>query len=576
MKRFTTPALTLALLGASAQAAVPKDTLVIQQAATVSTLDPGIAYDSFSLMMLENIYETLWTYKGSSLTQMTPLLAAKLPTYTNGGKTLVVDLRQGVKFHSGNPMTCSDVEYTFRRNLVTNHPESANWFLSDSLLGTPDNANKDKSITWARITNAVKCNAKGQIVFTLPKADPAFMAKMSFTGAGIVDKQWAIKQGDWNGTEATWRAWVAKDLNAGNLSKNPSGTGAYRLVQWDANNVLLTAFAGYWGGAPAIKNVSMQKVGELAARQQAFLRGDADLIEAGTRVNIEAQLKGKPGVNVIDNLPTVGAQALFMNNNIKSATALGSGKLDGKGIPANFFSDVNVRKAMAYAFDYDQFIRDVQRGKGKKRTMLLPDTFPGYASDVKMYSYDPAKATEYFKKAWGGQVWQNGFVINANYRTGHILGQTALEMLKQGVEAINPKFRINIGVEPWTEQSGKFMKSEEVMLPMGWGADYTDPDNFMYTFYSSGGFFYPTNNWKDAQVDKWLDAARATTDQASRSKLYKQVAEAAYEQSPFVLLPADLNIRVIRSNLQGASAATYNPVRNFTFTGTFIRELSKK
>lgn len=576
MRRIMAVCSVSVALGASAWAATPKDTLVIQQAATITTLDPGIAYDSFSLMMIENIYETLWTYKGSSLTQMQPLLASQLPTYSNGGKTLVVNLRKGVKFHSGNPMTCADVEYTYRRNLVTNHPESANWFLSDSLLGTPDNAAKDKTITWARISNAVKCNAAGQIVFTLPKPDPAFMAKMSFSGAGVVDKQWAIKQGDWDGTEKTWRAWVGKDLNAGKLSRNPSGTGAYKLVKWDADNVMLTAFPQYWGGAPAIKNVLMQKVGELAVRQQAFLRGDADLIEAGTRSNIEAQMKGKPGISVMDNLPTVGAQALFMNNNIKSDTAIGSGKLDGKGIPANFFSDINVRKAMAYAFDYDRFIQDVQRGKGKKRTMLLPDTFPGYASNVKMYTYDPVKAAEYFKKAWGGQVWQNGFVINANYRTGHIVGQTALEMLKQGVEAINPKFKINIGVEPWTEQSGKFQKSEEVMLPMGWSADYTDPDNFMYTFYSSGGFFYPTNNWKDAQVDKWLDAARATTDQAQRNKLYKQVADVAYEQSPFVLLPADLNIRVYRSNIQGVGAANYNPVRNFIFTGTFLRELSKK
>lgn len=574
-KRRSLVGLTL-LLGGSTLAATPKDTLVIQQAATITTLDPGIAYDSFSLMMIENIYETLWTYKGGSLTQMQPLLAAKLPTYTNGGKTLVVDLRRGVKFHSGNPMTCADAEYTYRRDLVTNHPESANWFLSDSLLGTPDNAKKNKSVTWTKIAGAVRCNAAGQLVFTLPKPDPAFMAKLAFTGAGIVDKAWAIKQGDWDGTEKTWQAWVGKDLGEGNLSKNPSGTGAYKLVKWDADNVMLTAFGNYWGGKVAIKNVLMQKVGELAVRQQAFLRGDADLIEAGTRSNIDAQLRGKAGVAIIDNLPTVSAPALFMNNNIKSASAIGSGKFDGKGIPANFFSDVNVRKAFAYAFDYEQFIRDVQRGKGKKRTMLLPDTFPGYAPDVPTYSYDPVKAAEYFKKAWGGEVWKNGFVINANYRTGHIVGQTALEILKQGVEALNPKFRINIGVEPWTQQSGKFQKSEEVMIPMSWGADYTDPDNFMYTFYSSGGFFYPTNNWKDANVDKWLDQARATTDAAQRNRLYKQVAQVAYDQSPFILLPADLNVRVYRNNLQGVSAANYNPVRNFVFTGTFIRELSKK
>lgn len=574
-KPLCTAFVSAGLLGSLALAATPKDTLVIQQAATVTTLDPGLAYDTFSLQMIENIYETLWTHKGGSLTQMVPLLASKLPAYTNGGKTLVVDLRRGVKFHSGNTMTCADAEYTYRRNLVTNNADSANWFIAESLLGTGGNAKTDKSITWAKIAAAVKCNAQGQLVFTLPKPDPAFMAKMTFGGQGVIDKAWAIQQGEWDGTEKTWQAWAGKDLSGSKLANAASGTGAYKLLRRDADNVMLVAHTAYWGGVPAIKNVVMQKVGELAVRQQAFLRGDADLIEAGTRSNVDAQLRGKPGVTVLDNLPTTGAQGLFMNNNIKSATALGSGKLDGKGIPANFFSDPNVRKAFAYAFDYDRFNNDVLRGKGKTRTMMLPDTFPGYSETTKTYTYDPVKAAEFFKKAWGGQVWQNGFVINANYRTGHILGQVALELLKQNVEALNPKFRINISVEPWSEQSVKFQKSEEVMLPMGWGADYADPDNFMTTFYSSKGFFYPTNNWKDANADKWLDQAKETTDQALRDRLYKQVADLAYDQSPFIVLPADTGLRAIRSNLKGVSATTYNPMRSFGFTGTFIRELSK-
>ncbi|CAM3568487.1 ABC transporter substrate-binding protein [Deinococcus frigens] len=564
------------MLGSAAFAAAPKDTLVIQQAATVTTLDPSAAYDTFSLQIIENMYETLWTYKGASLTQMTPLLASALPVYSDGGRTLTVNLHQGVKFHSGNPMTCADAQYTYRRDLVTNHAESANWFISESLLGTRDNAKTDKSVTWARISGAVSCNAQGQLVFKLPKPDPAFVAKMAFAGMGVLDSKWATKMGEWNGTEATWRDWMGKDVSGSKLSAQPSGTGAYQLLRRDADNILLRAFPNYWGGKPAIANVIMQKVGELAVRQQAFLRGDADLIEAGTRANVEAQLRGKPGVNVLDNLPSAGAQALFMNNKIKSSSALGSGKLDGKGIPADFFADTDVRRAFAYAFDYDQYMRDVQRGKAVKRTMLLPDTFPGYSGSTKTYGYDPAQAQALFKKARGGEVWKNGFTINANYRTGHIAGQVALELLKRNVEALNPRFRMNIIEEPWSEQSKKMQDGLEIMLPMGWGADYADPDNFMYTFYSSGGFFYPTNNWKDADVDRWLEQARATVDPATRAGLYKQVADRAYQQSPFIVLPAETNIRAVRSNLQGASAASYNPMRSFGFTGTLWRELSKK
>ncbi len=567
--------ITLLLLGGAAMAATPKDTLVIQESADIPTLDPGVTYDTASGQFTENIYETLWTYKGSSLRAFDPLLATAVPSFTNGGKTLTVALRKGVKFHSGNSFTCADAEYSFRRNLVTNSPESGNWFLSDSLLGTQSNAKDDPSVTFAKITAAVKCNAAGALVFTLPKPDPAFLAKLAFTGQSIVDMKWAIQQGEWNGTEATWKDWVGKDETGGGLDKKPSGTGAYQLVSRDANSILLKAFPGYWGTKPQITNIIWQKVPEQATRYQAFLRGDADVIETGPRANVQEQLVGKPGVTFIDNLPNTTSTAFFMNEKINDPALLGSGKLDGKGIPANFFSDVNVRRAFAYAFDYAGYIKDVQQGKGKQRTVLLPDTFPGYAPNVKTYSYNPAQATAFFKRAFSGNVWKNGFVLNTNYRAGAAASQTAMEILKKNVEALNPKFRININAKQWSQMLTDSKNGKEAMIILAWAPDYADADNFLYTFYSSQGYYFPRNNWKDASVDKWLDQARVTIDTAARNKLYAQVAQRAYEQTPYLLVPAGVNFTVVRNNLKGVSSANYNPMRSDATTGVLWKTLSK-
>ncbi len=578
MKPSHVTLLTALLLGSTAFAATPKDTLVLQQASDTPTLDPTANYDTGSSNIIENIYETLWTYKGSSLRDLEPVLATAMPTFTNGGKTLVVNLRKNVKFHSNNTFSCADAEYTFERNLVTNSAESGNWFLAESLLGSSANANDDKTLTFAKIDKAVECNAQGQLVFTLPKADPAFLAKLAFSGQSILDKQWAIKQGEWDGTEKTWKDWVGKDLQGSNLSKNPSGTGAYMLVSRDANAILLKAFPGYWGPQPSIKNVILQKVPELAARQQAFLRGDADLIEAGSRANIEEQLKGKPGVVVVDNLPNTAATAVFMNENIKDPAVLGSGKLDGNGIPANFFSDANLRRAFAYSFDYAQYIKDVLQGKGKQRTMLLPDSFPGYDAKVNTYTFDAAKAKAYFQKAWGGQVWKNGFTLSASYRAGSVTSQTALEILKKNVEALNPKFKFNLQAKQWSELLNDSKAGKAPMLVVGWAPDYADPDNFMYTFYSSNGYYFPRSNWKDAAVDKWLEQARTTVNTAQRNKLYSQVGKRAYEQSPYILVPAGVALYAARDNLVGASTSTYNPMLGSStlFTGTLWKDLSKK
>ncbi|WP_188970523.1 hypothetical protein [Deinococcus aerolatus] len=54
------------------------------------------------------------------------------------------------------------------------------------------------------------------------------------------------------------------------------------------------------------------------------------------------------------------------------------------------------------------------------------------------------------------------------------------------------------------------------------------------------------------------------------------MADRAYQESPLIVLAAETNIRAVRSNLQGASAAACNPMRSFGFTGTLWRELSKE
>ncbi|MHA0035293.1 ABC transporter substrate-binding protein [Deinococcus sp. PESE-13] len=566
--------LSTLLIAGTALAASPKDTLVLQYSADVPTLDPGVSYDTASGEMIENMYETLLTYKGSSLKTLEPLLATKW-TASNGGKTYTFDLRKNVKFHSGATMTCTDAEYTFERNLVTNSGESGNWFIAEPLLGTQNNANDDKSVTWDKIDKAVECNSKGQLVFNLAKVDPAFLAKLAYSGQSIVERKYNASIGEWDGTEKTWKTWVGKDLTGSNLSKKPNGTGPYRLVKQDANNLLFQAFDGYWGKAPAIKNVIRQKVSEIAPRQQAFLRGDADVIEGGGRNVDEAQIKGKPGVAWLDNLPNTSAFVIFMNQNIKATNLLGSGKLDGNGIPANFFRDANLRRAFSYSFNYQQYIDDVQKGKGKQRTMALPDSFPGYDPKVSTYKFDKAKATQYFKQAWGGNVWKQGFTLTVNYRAGSTTSQTAMEILKRNVESVNPKFKVKIQPEQWSEMLAASKRGEEAMVLIGWSPDYADPDNFLYTFYASDGFYSPRSNFKDASIDKWLNQARATVNTAERNRLYSLVGKRAYEQAPYILVPGGVSYTFFRSNLVGVTANSYNPMTAGTL-GVLWKDLSKK
>lgn len=567
--------LALALGACGNRASGNASTLVYQESADIPTLDPGVTYDTASGQVVENLYETLVDYRGASLREIAPKLATAWQ-FSQGGRVLTLTLRRGVSFHSGNPLTCADAQYTLRRNLVTNSSASGNWFLSQALLGTQNNAKDDPSgVTWAKISAAVRCDEAGRLVLTLPQPDPALLPKLAYIGQGIVDRKQAIKIGEWDGAEASWKTWVGKDLTGGPLDKAPSGTGAYRLVKRDANSLAVSAFPGYWGTKPSIHNVLIQKVPELATRYQAFLKGDADVIETGPRATIQQQLQGKPGVVVLDDLPNVTASAIFMNQKISDKALLGSGKLDGQGVPATFFADPNVRLAFNFAFDTQSYIRDVQLNKGKPRTMLLPDSFPGYNASIPTYRFDVMKATAAFKRAFGGQLWQQGFVLNADYRAGSVAAQTAMEILKRNVEALNPRFKINLTAKQWSSMIADSQNGKEAMLLNAWAPDYADPDNFLYTFYSSRGYYQSSSNFRNAQMDAWLDAGRRVTDQGQRDKLYAQVGRAAHDGAYYINLPAAAGIFVFRDSVQGVSAATYNPMRGFPL-GVYWKDMSRK
>ena len=553
-------------------AAVPNNTLVSMVIGDITTHDPSQAYDTASGEGIENMYETLLGYEGRDLANLKPGLATSW-RFTNGGKTLTFTLRKNVKFHSGSVMTCDDVEYSFERHLIT-HDTEAYPYISDTLLGFSywEDASK-ASTTWAMIDKTAECNAAGQLVLTLPKADPTALAKLSYLAMSVVEKKYTVGLGEWSGGESDWKNWVAKDMANSALSQKPNGTGAYRFVSRNATQQVFKHFPDYWGGAAKIENVIIQKVDELATRVLALNKGDTDIASVLTRANL-GQVAGQPGVKVLDDLPSSASEVYFMNQNIKEPKELGSGKFDGKGIPANFFSDINVRKAFANAFDANVVISKIFLGKGEIRTMAMPSTYLGYDKTVPVYSYDPEKSATFMKRAFGGQVWTNGFTVNIYFNTGNIRRQTIAELFKANIEKLNAKFRVNVVGIAFSELLSKADQGKLSSNVGSWAADYPDSDNFLRAFYhSEDGAFKGRLSYIDPAMNKLLDQAKGTDTVAARVTLYKAIGRRAYDQVPAVLMPAQVGFLTYRDNIKGL-AETWSPLGSGSF-GTTWKNLSK-
>jgi peptide/nickel transport system substrate-binding protein len=553
-------------------AAVPNNTLVSMVIGDITTLDPSQAYDTASGEGIENMYETLVTYEKRDLGNVKPLLATAW-RFGDGGKTITFTLRKNVKFHSGSTMTCEDVEYSFERHLIT-HDSEAYPYISSTLLGFGywDDESKAKT-TWAQIDKSAECNAQGQLVLTMPKADPTALAKLSYLAMSVVEKKYTVGLGEWSGNEADWKAWVSKDMANSALSQKPNGTGAYRFVSRNATQQVFKHFPDYWDGAAKIENVIIQKVDELATRVLALNKGDTDIASVISRVNL-GQVRGQPGVKVLDDLPSSASEMYFMNQAIKEPKELGSGKLDGKGIPANFYSDINVRQAFAYSFDANVIINRIFLGKGEIRTMAMPSTYLGYDKTLPTYTYNPERATSAFKRAFGGQVWNNGFVVNIYYNTGNTRRQTIAELFKANIEKLNAKFKVNVVGIAFSELLAKADEGKLSSLVGSWAADYPDTDNFLRAFYhSEDGAFKGRLSYKDPEMNKLIDQAKSTPTVPARVTLYKAIGRRAFEQVPGVLMPAAVGFLTYRDNIKGLEE-NYSPLASGSFA-TLWKNLSK-
>jgi len=532
----------------------PPTTYTYETSSGVNMLDPVAAYSNGPDAIIENLYETLYAYTATGGAAPQPRLATSY-AISNGNLTYTFDLRQGVTYHSGNPFTCADVEYSIERALITDPVNSGAWSIAVPLTGARDTS----TVSWSTIDAAVTCPSSHQVVFNLAQVSPAFLAILAQPTYSIVDSVWAESHGEWDGTQADAGNWRGNDLTGSYLETHASGTGAYQLTGVSSGGVTASAYPNYWGGAPAFDQVKVETVADANQRAGDLLSGAADRIDL-QETNLSL-VSGRTGVTVHRDpgWSSLTVSSVLFNEAIDttSNSYVGSGALDGAGIPANFFADQETRLCFAYAFDPQAYINDALGGHGTELTMALPPSLLGYNTSISPYAHNATIAQQHCDAAQGGTLGTVGFTLTAVYNTGNTARQAALQNLKTNLAAINPKFQINLASESWSAYTNDIFANKLPLFDMGWIADYADPDDFMSTFYLSSGYYPQYTGFSNSQIDNDIQQAEITTDSQTRATLYEDVGQVAHGLAPLIPLPQEAPYIVTRSSLQGV---TYNPV----------------
>jgi len=593
------------------------DTMIYATIGKARTCDPHFSYDTASGEIIFNTYEALvrWPYgivdadedrhEEFSLdpAKLIPMLAESWEI-SEDGLTYTFKIRKGVKFHKGGTLTPEDVEYSFERGMLQDRDGGPMWMLLEPLTGYPtlrdvvaaalgrevDDLHTLTPEEQAKVYNgyidpAVEVDGEN-VVFHLPKPYPPFITIIAHSGSwsSILDMEWCIfEAGCWDGEPDTWEKWWnpggGEVAEASELFNIENGTGPFILERWDIGvEVVFKRFDDYWGEPAKIERAVIKKTPEWTDRFLWFKAGDADIVYV-PRAH-QPEVEGLPGVVSVHHLPTLSMNpvAFFVAPVVTEGNEfIGKGPWDGLGIPPDFFADIRVRKAFAMAFEYDTFIEEILLGEGYMTHGPIPKAFDWayyQPEEELLWKYDLEEATRLMQEARDGEIWEKGFNLTILYNEGNETRRVAAEIFEANIEAMNPKFQIEVRAVPWKTYLGYMVTEKLPLFIVGWLADFPDPHNFAVPFVASYGTFsgwqgsYMIENIFEPIFDPLVEAGMATTDLAERAEAYYEISKQAHEYAIDVWLPQAEGIRNIRDWVQNYP---FNPI----FPGPYFYPMYK-
>jgi len=398
------------------------------------------------------------------------------------------------------------------------------------------------------------------------------MQLLSNGWASPLDMEWMIEQGDWDGDCSNWVPYHNPSAEESVIFNIENGTGPFRLEYWrPGDEIMFARWDDYWrtepmweGGpsGPAFhERASYKIVNEWGTRFAMFQAGDMDwnyvprqyvdqvdplVAEECDYITGECTTVNPGGqFRLHKDMPGVGSVDFFFAMDIpEESTFIGSGSLDGSGIPTDFMADLNIRKAFASCFDYGTYIADVEKGEALQRNGPVIWGMTGHEpEDPPLATYDPEACIEYFKMADADHdgipagededdVWTTGFYFMLAYNIGNDQRRVAAEILKANVEAVNENFRIDILALPWPAYLKQYKAGFIPIYRIGWLEDYHHPHNWVQPFLSAAGAYgYALALPEDVQAefDAMIAEAKSIVDPAEQHEAYKAIQRMATE-----------------------------------------------
>ena len=425
---------------------------------------------------------------------------------SSDGLTVTFNIRKGVKFHDGRPMTSEDVRYSIMDVLSEYHPRGGKFKIIKSMT-TPDSHT---------------------VVMKLKSASPALMMAFSGYESPIIPKH----------------LFAGKDIKNHPLANKPIGTGPFKFVEWKRGQYMrFDRNPDYWSkGQPYFDRVVIQTIPDSATRSAVLEKGDFQLAGFGAVPNNDAKRLNK--------LPNV----IVTTKGYENFSPISELDFNTKVKP---FNNKKVRQAVAYCIDRKFVIDNIWFGYGRPATGPISSNFKAagiYTDKVK--SYDVSNRIEIANRL----LDEAGYPRKSDgyrFEIIHDITPYGSEWKSFGEYTIQQLDKIGIKARLRVEDVATWLKriyhNYDFTLSSNWLNTFADPVLGVHRLYHSnaikpGTVFKNASQWSSPLTDNLMDMATVEPDKEKRGSLYQAFQKILVEEVPVTWVHEVEQLTVVNSN----------------------------
>ena len=490
-------------------------------------------------------YEPLAEFDNNA--NLVPALAAEIPSLENGavakdGTSVTWKLKQGVTWHDGQPFTSDDVVFTYQ--YLSDTATAATSIGAYSTVGSVD----------AVDANTIKVTFKSPT----PYWQTAFVGIYGY----ILPKH----------VFAQYKGASARSAPA-NLK--PIGTGPYKLASFTpGDNLQADLWENYHvANRPFFDHVFMKGGGDAVSAARAVLQsGDYDYawnmqVEYDQLTGFQ---KGGPGTILINP----GASAEQVHINLADPNQQVDGEYSSLKSKHPFFSDPNVRKAVAMTMDRQTLVTQLYGKEGDVALYLVFNPKKWIPNPPTPFKLDPQQAGQLLDSAgWmkgsDGIRAKNGVKMQVVFSTSvNTLRQNEQAVIKKNLEALGISVTlksVDAGVffgDSTNPDSFPYFKTDMEMFTNG--PDSIDPQSFFQNWVAfkgsdpTGNIAQKANSWSGTNIDRYVNPAydalwkqaQTELDPTKRADLFHKMNQTIVDDNITIPLVARNGVTAVKSNLQ--------------------------